>query len=150
MLAAFVLFFIARGTPGFSIAQSGLAANGYGAHFPGGYSLAAGLLTEALLTAVFLIVILSVTRPGAPASSAPVAIGFTLTLIHLIAIPVTNVSVNPARSTGPALLQGGWALTQLWAFWLAPLGGALLGALVWLALTYEGKAKVPRRTEQPA
>jgi aquaporin Z len=129
-LASAVLFEIASGAPGFSVA-SGFAANGYGEHSPGQYSLFACLLSETVLTAMFLVVILGATDSRAPAGFAGLAIGLALVLIHLIGIPVTNLSVNPARSTGPAVFVGGWALQQLWLFWLAPLAGAVLGATVY-------------------
>ncbi|MES2053867.1 aquaporin Z [Polaromonas sp.] len=125
--AAAVLYVIASGAPGFDVTK-GFASNGYGAHSPGGYSLMAALVTEVVMTMFFLIVILGATDKRAPAGLAPVAIGLCLTLIHLISIPVTNTSVNPARSTGVALFVGDWAVAQLWLFWLAPIGGALLGA----------------------
>jgi len=125
---AAVLYVIATGKDGFSL-SSGFAANGFGAHSPGGYSLLAGLVSEMVLTAMFVFIILGATDERAPAGFAPIAIGLGLTLIHLIGIPVTNVSVNPARSTGPALFVGGWALAQLWLFWLAPLAGALLSGI---------------------
>lgn len=124
-----VLYLIASGKPGFSLA-GGFASNGYAEHSPGGYSLLACLVAEVVLTAFFLIVILGATDNRAPQGFAPIAIGLGLTLIHLIGIPVTNTSVNPARSTGPALFVGGWALRQLWLFWLAPIVGAILGALI--------------------
>jgi len=130
---AAVLYVIASGKEGFSL-SSGFAANGFGAHSPGGYSLAAGLVSEVVLTAMFLFIILGATDERAPKGFAPIAIGLGLTLIHLIGIPVTNVSVNPARSTGPALFVGGWALAQLWLFWLAPLAGALLSGLAYRML----------------
>jgi aquaporin Z len=127
--AAAVLFVIASGKEGFSTA-GGFASNGFGEHSPGGYSLVACLVAEIVLTAFFLIVIMGATDKRAPAGFAAIAIGLCLTLIHLIGIPVTNLSVNPARSTGPAIFVGGWALQQLWLFWVAPLvGGALGGAL---------------------
>ena len=134
ILGATVLFLIASGKPGFSLAD-GLAANGYADHSPGGYSMVAGLLAELVLTFMFLIIILGATDGRAPQGFAPIAIGLGLTLIHLVGIPVTNLSVNPARSTGPAFLVGGWALQQLWLFWVAPIVGALLagGAYSWLA-----------------
>jgi aquaporin Z len=122
-----VLYLIASGKPGFDIA-SGLASNGYGLHSPGGYSMVSGLVSELVLTFVFLMIILGATDKRAPQGFAPLAIGLGLTLIHLIGIPVTNVSVNPARSTGPALFVGGWALQQLWLFWIAPMLGAVLAA----------------------
>jgi len=125
-----IVYVIASGHPGFDLA-GGLASNGYGAHSPGGYSLAAGLLTEIVMTFGFLFVILGATHGNAPKNFAPIAIGLCLTLIHLISIPVTNTSVNPARSTGPALIVGGWALSQLWLFWVAPLIGAVLAGFVY-------------------
>ncbi len=121
-LAAAVLAWIAGGAPGFDLA-GGLASNGYGDHSPGGYSLESGFVTEVVMTLMFLIVILGATDKRAPAGFAPIAIGLCLTLIHLVAIPVTNTSVNPARSTGPALIVGGWAIAQLWMFWVAPVIG---------------------------
>ena len=133
ILGAAVLYVIASGAAGFDVA-AGFAANGYGEHSPGGYSLGAGLLTEVVLTFMFLIIILGATDDRAPAGRAPVAIGLGLTLIHLISIPVTNTSVNPARSTGPALFVGGWALKQLWLFWVAPLVGAALAGVAYRRL----------------
>jgi aquaporin Z len=127
--AAGVLFVIASGKPGFDLA-AGFASNGYGEHSPGGYSLTAALVTEIVMTFMFLVVILGTTHRRAPVGFAGLAIGLALTLIHLISIPVTNTSVNPARSTGPAVLVGGWAVSQLWLFWLAPIAGAL--AAGWL------------------
>ena len=121
-----ILYIIATGRPGFDLAE-GFASNGYGEHSPGGYSLGAGLLCEVVMTFGFLFVILGSTHGRAPKGFAPIAIGLCLTLIHLISIPVTNTSVNPARSTGPAVFVGGWALSQLWMFWVAPLVGATLG-----------------------
>jgi aquaporin Z len=134
ILGATVLYLIASGEPGFSLAD-GFAANGYGEHSPGGYSMVAGLLAELVLTFMFLIIILGATDGRAPLGFAPIAIGLGLTLIHLVGIPVTNLSVNPARSTGPAVFVGGWALAQLWLFWVAPIVGALLagGAYSWIA-----------------
>jgi aquaporin Z len=133
VVAALLLRYVASGAPGFDIAD-GLASNGYGAHSPGAFSLQSGLAIEIVLTAVFLLVILGATSARAPAGFAPLAIGLALTLIHLISIPVTNTSVNPARSTGPAVLVGDWALAQLWLFWAAPLAGAVVGGLIhrWL------------------
>jgi aquaporin Z len=131
--AAAVLYTIASGKEGFSLA-AGFAANGYGAHSPGGYSMFSALVTEVVLTAMFLFVILGATDRRAPAPAAGIAIGLTLTLIHLIGIPVTNLSVNPARSTGPAVFVGGWALAQLWLFWLAPLGGAVVAGILYPAV----------------
>ena len=122
-----VLYVIASGAPGFDVAK-GFASNGYGAHSPGGYSLTAALVCEVVMTMFFLIVILGATDKRAPAGFAPIAIGLALTLIHLISIPVTNTSVNPARSTGVALFVGDWAVGQLWLFWLAPIVGAVIGA----------------------
>ena len=136
-LAAMVLYVIATGKADWSLAAKGLAANGYGEHSPGAYNLTSGLLIEVVLTFMFLIVILGSTDRRAPAGFAPLAIGLALTRIHLISIPVTNTSVNPARSTGPALVVGGWALQQLWAFWVAPLVGGLLGGLAYRALAEE-------------
>ncbi|WP_280178063.1 MULTISPECIES: aquaporin Z [Rhizobium] len=127
--AAAVLYLIASGKAGFEL--GGFAANGYGDHSPGGYSMLSALLIEVLLTMFFLIIILGSTSSRVPAGFAPIAIGLGLTLIHLISIPVTNTSVNPARSTGQALFVGGWALQQLWLFWIAPLAGGALGGLVW-------------------
>jgi aquaporin Z len=134
LAAAAVLYVIASGTANFD-AANGFASNGYGDHSPQGYSLLACLICEVVMTFMFLIVILGATSPKAPLGFAPLAIGLALTLIHLISIPVTNTSVNPARSTAVAIFQGGWAVGQLWAFWLAPLVGAALGGFVhrWLA-----------------
>lgn len=131
--AAGLLYLIASGKAGFEL-SSGLASNGYGAHSPGGYSLRAGLVTEVVMTFMFLVIILGATDQRAPQGFAPIAIGLGLTLIHLISIPVTNTSVNPARSTGPAVFVGGWALAQLWLFWAAPIAGAILGGLVYRLL----------------
>lgn len=131
ILAALVIWAIASGRAGFDLKVDGLAANGYGEHSPDGFNLAAGLLTEVVMTAGFLFVILGATARKAVGAAAPVAIGLALTLIHLISIPVTNTSVNPARSTGPAVVQGGWALGQLWMFWVAPIVGALIAGLAW-------------------
>ncbi|MCY1409657.1 Aquaporin Z 2 [compost metagenome] len=126
VLAAALLYFIASGKAGFDLA-GGLASNGYGEHSPGAYSLAAGFASEVVMTAMFLLVIMGATDTRAPAGFGPIAIGLCLTLIHLISIPVTNTSVNPARSTGPALIVGGWAIQQLWLFWVAPIIGAVIG-----------------------
>ena len=142
IVAGLVLFIIASGKEGFDVA-AGFAANGYGEHSPGGYSLGAALVTELVLTFVFLFVIMGVTDARAPAALAPLAIGLCLTLIHLISIPVTNTSVNPARSTGPAVLVGGWALAQLWLFWLAPIVGGALGGYAYRALMAEAPAVAP-------
>jgi aquaporin Z len=133
IVAAATLYTIASGKTGFDI-SGGLASNGFGEHSPGGYSMQAGLITEILLTFGFLFVILGATDKRAPAGFAGIPIGLALTLIHLISIPVTNTSVNPARSTGPALMVGGWALQQLWLFWVAPLVGALLAGIVYPAI----------------
>lgn len=130
ILGAGVLYTIARGKVGFDLA-AGFAANGYGAHSPGAYSAGACLVAEVVLTFMFLMIILGATDRRAPQGFAPVAIGLGLTLIHLIGIPVTNLSVNPARSTGPAVFVGGWALEQLWLFWVAPLVGAALAGIVY-------------------
>jgi aquaporin Z len=127
---AAILYVIASGHAGFDLA-AGFASNGYGEHSPGGYSLAAALVTEIVMTFFFLFVIMGATHGSAPTGFAPIAIGLCLTLIHLISIPVTNTSVNPARSTGPALIHGGWALSQLWLFWVAPLIGGALGGIVY-------------------
>jgi aquaporin Z len=131
-----VLYVIASGAPGFDLAK-GFASNGYGAHSPGGYSLLAALVAEVVMTGFFLIVILGATDKRAPAGFAPIAIGLALTLIHLISIPVTNTSVNPARSTGVALFVGDWALAQLWLFWLAPILGAVMGAAAYRLIAAE-------------
>jgi aquaporin Z len=128
--AAGVLYFIASGQAGFEL-SGGLASNGYADHSPGGYTMASALVTEIVMTFMFLFVILGATDARAPKGFAPIAIGLCLTLIHLVSIPVTNTSVNPARSTGPAIFVGDWAIGQLWLFWLAPVVGALLGAMVY-------------------
>jgi aquaporin Z len=135
IVAGAVLYSIASGHDGFDATASGFASNGYGDHSPQGYTLQAALICEVVMTFMFLLVILGVTSPKAPTGFAPLAIGLALTLIHLISIPVTNTSVNPARSTAVAIFQGGWAIGQLWAFWVAPLiGGALAGlANRWLS-----------------
>ena len=137
VVAALTIYFIASGKAGFSLA-GGLASNGYAEHSPGGYSLAAGFVCEVVMTFMFLMIILGSTDGRAPVGFAPIAIGFGLTLIHLISIPVTNTSVNPARSTGPALVVGGWAIAQLWLFWVAPLIGAALAGLAYRGLSAEG------------
>jgi len=141
IVAAAVLYVIASGAPGFNLAD-GFASNGYGAHSPGNYSLVACLIAEVLLTMMFLFVIMGATHGKAPAGFAPLAIGLALTLIHLISIPITNTSVNPARSTGPALFVGGWALGQLWLFWVAPLVGGALGGVIYSWLSAEPSAQV--------
>jgi len=138
VVAGGVLYLIASGKAGFSLA-GGFASNGYGAHSPGGYSMFAALVAEIVLTFMFLLIILGSTDRRAPQGFAPLAIGLGLTLIHLIGIPVTNLSVNPARSTGPALFVGGWALSQLWLFWVAPIIGAVLAGLVYRWLGGEGE-----------
>ncbi|CAE7459395.1 aqpZ [Symbiodinium pilosum] len=137
LIAGGVLYVIASGAPGFDLA-AGFASNGYAEHSPGGYSMVAALVAEVVLTMMFLIIILGATDDRAPAGFAPIAIGLGLTLIHLISIPVTNTSVNPARSTGVALYVGDWAVAQLWLFWVAPVVGALLGAMAYKVL---GKAE---------
>ncbi len=129
ILAAGVIYLIASGKPGYELGN--FAANGYAEHSLGGYSLMAGAVCEVVMTAVFLFIIMGATDARAPAGFAPIAIGTTLALIHLISIPVTQTSVNPARSTGPALFVGGWALSQLWLFWIAPIVGAVLGSLAY-------------------
>ena len=134
--AGAVLYVIASGAAGFDVTK-GFASNGYGAHSPGGYSMVAALITEVVMTMFFLIVIMGATDKRAPAGFAPIAIGLALTLIHLISIPVTNTSVNPARSTGVALFVGDWAVAQLWLFWLAPIVGAVIGAVVYRAIASE-------------
>jgi aquaporin Z len=148
VLAAALLYLVASGREGFDLA-GGLASNGYGAHSPGGYSLLAGLVTEVVLTFMFLLVILGSTHARAPVGFAGLAIGLALTLIHLISIPVTNTSVNPARSTGPALIVGGWALQQLWLFWLAPIAGAFAAGLLHRTVL-EGQVLEPPITGRPA
>jgi aquaporin Z len=148
--AAGVVFAIASGRPGYDIGRDGLAANGFGDHSPGGYGLGAALLTEILLTLFFLLVILGATDRRAPAGMGPLAIGLALTLIHLIAIPVTNTSVNPARSTGPALFVGGWALGQLWLFWLAPLVGGAVAGIAYRLLLGTGAEPEAGEAQDPA
>jgi aquaporin Z len=137
IIAAALIYYIANGKEGFDLAN-GLAANGYGEHSPGKYSMAAGFVCELVMTAMFVLIILGATDKRAPAGLAPIAIGLALTLIHLISIPVTNTSVNPARSTGPALIVGGWAIAQLWMFWVAPLLGAVIGGVTYRWLGKEG------------
>jgi aquaporin Z len=143
VLASAILWYIASGAPGFDVSKSMLAANGYGEHSPHGYALPAGFVIEMVLTFFFLLVIMGSTDSRAPAGFAPIAIGLALTLIHLISIPVTNTSVNPARSTGPALLAGGWALQQLWLFWLAPIVGGVLGGFAYRAVHAESHVRPP-------
>lgn len=134
IIAGGVLYLIASGKAGFDVSASGFASNGYGEHSPGGYSLTAAIIAEFVLTAFFLIIIHGATDKRAPAGFAPLAIGLALTLIHLISIPVTNTSVNPARSTGVAVFQGDWALSQLWVFWIVPIVGAIAGGLIYRCL----------------
>jgi aquaporin Z len=131
IVAAYLLFFIASGTESYDLAVNGLAANGYGEHSPGKYNMMAALVMEVVMTAMFLFIILGATDKRAPAGLAGIGIGLSLTLIHLISIPVTNTSVNPARSTGPALVVGDWAVSQLWLFWLAPIAGAIIAGIVY-------------------
>lgn len=137
VIAAAILYVIASGQTGFDVAASGFAANGFGEHSPGGYSLTAAWVCEVVMTAMFLLVIMGATDRRAPQGFAPIAIGLCLTLIHLISIPVTNTSVNPARSTAVALFVGDWAISQLWLFWLAPIVGGALGALIYRSLLAE-------------
>ena len=137
IVAAAILFVIASGKPGFTLGS--FAANGYADHSPGGYSLLACLVAEVVLTCMFLMIILGATDRRAPQGFAPIAIGLALTLIHLVGIPVTNTSVNPARSTGPALFVGGWALQQLWLFWIAPIVGAAIAGILYPAIAGEPK-----------
>ncbi|ELA7156028.1 aquaporin Z [Vibrio parahaemolyticus] len=131
VIAGGILYVIATGQAGFDVVGSGFAANGYGAHSPGQYSMVAALVTEVVMTMMFLIVIMGATDKRAPQGFAPIAIGLCLTLIHLISIPVTNTSVNPARSTGVAVFVGDWAVSQLWLFWVAPIVGGVLGAVIY-------------------
>lgn len=139
LAGAAILYVIATGQAGFDV-TAGFASNGYGEHSPGGYTLTAALVTEIVMTFMFLIIILGATDKRAPQGLAPIAIGLGLTLIHLISIPVTNTSVNPARSTGVAIFQGDWAISQLWLFWLAPIVGAILAGIVYRWLAAEGDA----------
>ncbi|HAS6210991.1 TPA: aquaporin Z [Vibrio vulnificus] len=139
VIAGGVLYTIASGQMGFDAASSGFASNGYGEHSPGGYSLTSALVTEVVMTMMFLLVILGATDQRAPQGFAPIAIGLCLTLTHLISIPVTNTSVNPARSTGVALYVGDWATAQLWLFWVAPILGALLGAVAYKLISGSNK-----------
>ncbi|MFM0048762.1 aquaporin Z [Caballeronia grimmiae] len=140
-LGAFVLKLIATGAPGFDLVASNFAANGFGEHSPGHYTMIAALVCEVVMTFFFLFVILGATDDRAPKGFAPIAIGLCLTLIHLISIPVTNTSVNPARSTGQAFFVGGWALDQLWLFWIAPIVGAAIAGIVYPLLTSESEAR---------
>lgn len=141
VIAAFLLYFIASGQAGWE--AGGFAANGFGEHSPGHYSLVAGVTTEIVMTCFFLIVIMGATDSRAPAGFAPIAIGLALTLIHLVSIPVTNTSVNPARSTGQALVVGGWAIEQLWVFWVAPLIGGILGGVIYKTLGADATVRPP-------
>jgi aquaporin Z len=141
VVASGVLYLIASGAAGFDLAK-GFASNGYGEHSPGHYNLVACLISEVVMTMIFLFIIMGSTHGKAPAGFAPLAIGLTLTMIHLVSIPVTNTSVNPARSTGPALFVGGWALQQLWLFWIAPLVGGVLGGVLYRWLSPDEPAGV--------
>jgi len=141
LVAAALLYAIAAGAPGFDLAK-GFAANGYGEHSPGQYSLMSCLLAEVVLTTMFLFVIMGATHGKAPVGFAPLAIGLCLTLVHLVGIPITNLSVNPARSTGPAVFVGGWALAQLWLFWVAPIVGGVLGGVLYRAMSEEPPVQV--------
>jgi len=143
IVAGGVLYAIASGAANFSTA-GGFASNGYGAHSPGGYSLLAGLLTEGVLTGFFVFVILGATSKRMPVGFAPIAIGLCLTLTNLVAIPVTNASINPARSTGPAVFVGGWAIAQLWAFWVAPIAGAIVGSVIYRVVVGETESESTR------
>jgi aquaporin Z len=144
IVASAVLYFIASGAAGFDLAK-GFAANGYGEHSPGKYGLGPALAIEVVMTMMFLFIIMGATHGRAPAGFAPLAIGLGLTLIHLVSIPVTNTSVNPARSTGPALFVGGWALAQLWLFWVAPIVGGILGGVLYRWLSQDIEAEVTGR-----
>jgi aquaporin Z len=143
ILGAAVLYLIASGRPGFEL--GGFASNGYGTHSPGGYAFGACALTEAVLTFLFVMIILGATDEDAPKGFAPIAIGFGLALVNLIGIPVTNMSVNPARSTGPAVIAGGWAIQQLWLFWLAPIVGGALAGLIYPMMARAGTVERVRR-----
>ena len=136
-----VLYLIASGNPGFSL-SGGLASNGYGAHSPGGYSLVSGLVTEVVMAFIFVTIILGSTDRRVPEGFAPISIGLALTLIHIVSIPVTNTSVNPARSTGPAVFVGGWALSQLWMFWVMPMVGAVLAGILYRWLFRETETRL--------
>jgi aquaporin Z len=149
VIAAALLYAIARGAPGFDVAK-GFAANGFGEHSPGRYNLSSAFLAEVVLTMMFLFVIMGATHGRAPVGFAPLAIGMALTLIHLVGIPITNTSVNPARSTGPALFVGGWAIAQLWVFWLAPLIGGILGGVLYHWLSQEPREQVVGARATPA
>jgi len=144
--ASALLYVIASGAAGFDVSK-GFASNGYGVHSPGQYSLVACFIMEVVMTTMFLFIIMGATHGNAPAGFAPLAIGFTLLMIHLVSIPVTNTSVNPARSTGPALFVGGWALGQLWLFWIAPLVGGVLGGVIYRWLSEEPSGAVQGRRQ---
>ena len=146
--AAYILYIIASGGPGFDLSQ-GFAANGYGDHSPGKYTMVSGLISEIVLTMMFLFIIMGATHGHAPVGFAPLAIGLGLTLIHLVGIPVTNVSVNPARSTGPALIVGAWALNQLWLFWLAPILGGIAGGLLYRFISAKPSAEIAGFDDEP-
>lgn len=148
ILAGGILFLIASGQPGFDV-QGGFASNGYGDHSPGGYTMQAALITEIVMTMMFVTIILGATDKRAPAGFAPIAIGLGLTLIHLISIPVTNTSVNPARSTGVALYVGDWATAQLWLFWVAPLIGGVAGAFIYRFIGKYEESAEPKGPEEP-
>jgi aquaporin Z len=151
IIAAWVLYAIASGKSGFDAAASGFASNGYGAHSPGGYSLGAAFLCEAVMSGFFVLIIMGSTDKRASAGFFGLAIGLALTLIHLVSIPVTNTSVNPARSTGPAIVQGGWALHQLWLFWVAPIIGGIIGGLIYRYLWGESKStRAAAAKQEPA
>jgi aquaporin Z len=141
IVAAALLYLIASGAPGFDVAK-GFAANGYGDHSPGKYGLVSAFVAEVVMTMMFLFIIMGATHGKAPAGFAPLAIGLGLTLIHLVSIPITNTSVNPARSTGPALFVGGWAIAQLWLFWVAPLIGGALGGILYRWISEEPTGQV--------
>lgn len=150
IVAGAALYAIASGKAGFSASAGGFASNGYGAHSPGGYSMEAALICEFIMTCFFVMIIMGSTDKRAPAGFFGIAIGLALTLIHLVSIPVTNTSVNPARSTGPAIFQGGWALHQLWLFWLAPIVGGIVGGLIYRYLWAEHKAAAASAQREPA
>ncbi len=141
IIGAWLLFEVASGAPGFDL-SNGLASNGFGDHSPGKYNLSSCFWAEFILTAMFLFIIMGATHGNAPAGHAPIAIGLGLTLIHLVGLPITNTSVNPARSTGPALIAGGWAISQLWLFWLAPVLGGIIGGLVYRLVSEEPSGEV--------
>ncbi|WP_426699670.1 aquaporin Z [Rhodanobacter sp. Col0626] len=149
IVAGLVLYVIASGKPGFDAAASGFASNGYGAHSPGGYSMGAAALCEMVMTGFFIFIIMGATHKSAPVGFAGIAIGLALTLVHLISIPVTNTSVNPARSTGVALFQGGWAIGQLWFFWVMPIVGGIIGGLIYRYLWSEQAALPEIKGDNP-